>query len=143
MTKYFFSMPAAYDAMKESCHTCTRLAPPPCEEPPVQAQHQYHYSFHTLSLDHVGPLHPIGKYKYLLSMKCLYSGWPELIPVEDTSARTSADVLTEQIFPRYGPPPLSTPTTTPAGPAASSRPSLKPTELGTRYRCHTTRSPIQ
>ena len=35
---FFFSMPAAYDAMRESGHSCTRIAPPPCGKPPVQAQ---------------------------------------------------------------------------------------------------------
>lgn len=57
------------------------------------------------SLDFGGPL-PVSDsgYKYLLMIVESLSGYPEIIPVKDQTAKTAADCLYEYVFARHGAP---------------------------------------
>ena len=58
--------------------------------------------FHSLSLDHIGPLYPeINGFRYILACKCLFSNWVELLPCKTTSAQEVTTLLASEVFCRY------------------------------------------
>ena len=85
------------------CQQCKRQTCPPraslhCLPAPQQVGQRWH-------VDHAGPL-PVSDNgnKYILMFVESLSGYPEMIPVRDTSAKTTADCLFQYIFARHGPP---------------------------------------
>ena len=58
-----------------------------------------------ISLDLSGPYPTtLSGNKYINAFVDWYSGWPEAFAVPDKTADTVADLITEQIFPRFGSP---------------------------------------
>jgi hypothetical protein len=63
------------------------------------------YPFQQLSIDLVGPfpMSPEG-YTHLLTVRCTFSKWLEAFLLEDEKATSVVEVLTREVFCRYGPP---------------------------------------
>ena len=61
--------------------------------------------FDTVAIDHVGPLRetPQGN-RYVLTVTCIFSRWPILIPVSNTSASVTAYALLTEVVCRHGVP---------------------------------------
>lgn len=72
-------------------------------KPPVQETDIPPYAFAKVSMDISGP-YPVSLSgnKYILSFVDWYSGWPECFAVPDKCADTIAQILIDDIFPRYG-----------------------------------------
>ncbi|MCH2595046.1 MAG: transposase family protein, partial [Pirellulales bacterium] len=99
---YFSNMHDAYKAMKDQCKPCQLKAGPLKPNDFLLISHRYISPFHSLSLDHIGPLYPeIDGYKYILACKCLFSNWIELLPCRTTSAQEVTKLLTSEVFSRY------------------------------------------
>ena len=63
------------------------------------------YPMAKISLDLSGPYPTtLSGNKYIIAFVDWYSGWPEAFAVPDKSADTVADLIIEQIFPRFGSP---------------------------------------
>lgn len=61
------------------------------------------YPFAKISLDLSGPyVQSLSGNKYIIAFVDWFSGWPEAFPVKDKSAQTVAQLLIEEIFPRFG-----------------------------------------
>ena len=72
-------------------------------KPPLQETDIPPYSMAKLSLDLSGPYPTtLSGNKYIIAFVDWYSGWPEALPVPDKTAETVADLIIEQIFPRFG-----------------------------------------
>ena len=99
---YFQNMHDVFPAMKLQCKPCQLQAPhlPPNDF--LLISHRYVAPFHSLSLDHIGPLYPeVNGYKYILACKCLFSNWVELLPCKSTSAQEVTSLLASEVFCRY------------------------------------------
>ena len=104
-TKYFF--PNMYKELYTyitHCITCQSRSVSK-NKPPLQETDIPPYPFAKLSLDLSGP-HPttLSGNKYIASFVDLYSGWPECFAVPDKKASTIAELLINEIFPRFGAP---------------------------------------
>ena len=61
------------------------------------------YPMAKLSLDLSGPYPTtMSGNKYIIAFVDWYSGWPEAFPVPDKTGETVADLIIDQIFPRFG-----------------------------------------
>ena len=59
--------------------------------------------FEAIQMDLVGPLPKTAvSNQYLLVVVCLFTRFPEAIPIKDKSAKTVAEALLEHFIPRYG-----------------------------------------
>ena len=69
---------------------------------PLQEMEEGRFPFEKIGIDMCGP-YPTSKAgnKYLLTVTCLYTGWPEIFAVPDKSAVTVATVILEEIVPRH------------------------------------------
>ena len=72
-------------------------------KPPLQETDIPPYPMAKISLDLSGPYPTtLSGNKYIIAFVDWYSGWPEAFPVPDKTADTVADLIIEQIFPRFG-----------------------------------------
>ena len=72
-------------------------------KPPLQETDIPPYPMAKLSLDLSGPYPTtLSGNKYIIAFVDWYSGWPEAFPVPHKTAETAADLIIEQIFPRFG-----------------------------------------
>ena len=69
---------------------------------PLQEMEEVRFPFEKIGIDTCGP-HPTSKTgnKYLVTIICLYTGWPEIFPVSDKLAQTVATIILEEIIPRH------------------------------------------
>ena len=71
--------------------------------PPLQETDIPPYPMAKLSLDLSGPYPTsLSGNKYIIAFVDWYSGWPEAFAVPDKTADTVADLIIEQIYPRFG-----------------------------------------
>lgn len=87
-----------------SCNPCIiKTKPSTTGQKGKLVSHDVSEPWHTLSLDFVGPL-PVtkGGFKYLLTVKDVFTKYLEAIPTKDMSALTVAKSLVQDIFTRYG-----------------------------------------
>jgi transposase InsO family protein len=64
------------------------------------------YPFQKLFMDFVGPLpllHP-GRFKYILTIRDIFTKWTEAFPTRDMTAATVVRLLAHKVFPRFGTP---------------------------------------
>ena len=93
---YVSGCPDCQKAKRDTHHSPVPLHPlPMAPEPRI---------FQRWHMDFFGPIKSKSKYKYLLMMTDSFSHFPEIIPMEDTSAEHVAFVLYKEIFSRYGAP---------------------------------------
>ena len=69
---------------------------------PLQEMDAVRFPFEKIGIDLCGP-YPVSKSgnKYLVTITCLYTGWPEIFPVQDKTAETVARVILEELIPRH------------------------------------------
>ena len=102
---YFKNMHGVFDVMQTRCNACQKVNKPMKPNRFQLISHRYVEPWHTLAIDHVGPLNPVidGK-KYILTVKDLFTGWVEFFPLSDTRTSPVIKVLAEELFVRYGVP---------------------------------------
>ena len=102
---YFKNMPLAFAVMQRKCGSCCRRNKPDSPNQFQLISHRYVEAWHTVSLDHVGPMRPPQNgCSYLLTVKDLFTGWVEIFPVPSTAAQHVVDILALEICARYGVP---------------------------------------
>ena len=103
--KYFW--PNLYKMLYEYVSNCVS-----CQErsmkkikPPLQETDIRPYPFAKIGIDLSGPYPTtLSGNKYITDFIDLYSGWPEAFAVPDKGTDNIADLLIEEIFPRFGAP---------------------------------------
>ena len=72
-------------------------------EAPVQEAYVPHAPMTHVSLDLSGPFpETVNGDRYILTVICMFSRWPECFPIPSKKTEVVARVLCEQFFPRYG-----------------------------------------
>ena len=84
----------------------------PCQTKTTRLPDQHHtlyssvpgYPFQKLSLDFVGPFPSSGpqQYRYLLTIKDVFTKWIEAFPIRHPTSKEVIKILTKEIFPRFG-----------------------------------------
>lgn len=90
------------------CMPCARANLKIAKAPLAQADQadQAKFPFDKIGIDCSGPWPESdeNQYKYIISIVCLFSGWPECFPARDKSAETVAKILLLEIIPRHSVP---------------------------------------
>jgi transposase InsO family protein len=69
---------------------------------PIQSMPLPNMPFQTVAMDLQGPFPETENGdRYILSLVCLFSGWPEAFPIPDKSTKSVAKVLLEEFIPRH------------------------------------------
>ncbi|MCG8049023.1 MAG: reverse transcriptase domain-containing protein, partial [Candidatus Thiodiazotropha endolucinida] len=102
-TKYYW--PNLYKELYEyvsHCITC-QVRGKQAQKPPLQMTDTPPYAFAKIGLDLSGPYPTsLSGNRYIVGFIDLYSGYPEAFAVPDKSADNIAQLLIDEIFPRYG-----------------------------------------
>ena len=100
---YFPGMLAYATTLLSSCIPCQRKLGKTKDQRHTLAPSWSGYPFQKLSLDFVGPLPSSAKgLKYLLTIQDTFSRWLEAFPIRAANAATVVNILTTEIFPRFG-----------------------------------------
>ena len=105
--KIHFLWPGLFKDVKDyvkQCEGCQRAAPVKGGRAPLQPLPCVTEPFSSVAFDIVGPL-PVTTtgYRYILTCMCLFSKFPEAIPLRRCDNNTVADAMVE-VFSRYGVP---------------------------------------
>ena len=101
-----FHFPRIRDVITETIQCCG-----PCQEKKMSQKAQRHtlisqqagYPFQRISIDLVGPFQrSLRGNTHLLTVRDCFTRWIEAFPMRDTKAKALANVLSKQIFSRYG-----------------------------------------
>ena len=101
-----FHFPRIRDVVAETIQCCG-----PCQEKKMSQKAQRHtlisqqagYPFQRISIDLVGPFQrSLRGNTHLLTVRDCFTRWIEAFPMRDTKAKALANVLSKQIFSRYG-----------------------------------------
>ena len=86
------------------CNAClTKTKPSSRGQHSQLHSHKVSDPWHTLSIDFVGPFPPsVGNFRYLLTVKDLFTRWLEAFPTRDMTTTTVIKILQKDIFARYG-----------------------------------------
>ena len=86
----------------QHCHQCATKSKPTKQRNHLHAQ-TAQGPFDTWSMDFVGPLPTSTKgFKYILTLKCLFTRWVEAFPTKDMLTTTVIKHLVNDIFSRFG-----------------------------------------
>jgi len=102
ITRYFYWPRMCRDIKNfvKTCIICLRTKAPVLATPYVTTQGGARFS--TWASDFIGPLREYSGYKYILTFRCLATGWIEAFAVTNTSTEVFAKKFYTEIISRYG-----------------------------------------
>ena len=100
---YCPGLAAVAEQVVRRCQKCQLAQPRPKPQRHTLYSPQQGYPMQRLCIDYVGPLCPSTRGNiYILTILDSFSRWIEAFAVKRATAKTTLDILTKEIFPRYG-----------------------------------------
>ena len=85
-----------------SCEVCQASASKPTPQRGLHFRQWAAYPWQSISVDYVGPLVTSKGYTYIFSCCCFFSKWYDAWPTRAADAKTTVNIITREILPRYG-----------------------------------------
>ena len=99
---YFPRMKAEVTDWIKTCHHCLKKQKHPQQQRHTLISVREGYPFQKISIDFVGPLHPIRGKQFIVTARCCFTRWLECRAVSTATTKNAIAFLTDDIIKRFG-----------------------------------------